>query len=360
MIEPALPPIAKNLLAWYRTRRRPLPWRESTDPYKIWVSEIMLQQTQVKTVIPYYRRWLKEFPGVRALAGARRERVLKLWEGLGYYSRAKNLHEGAKLLCRRYGGKMPSDPGEIRKVPGIGRYTAGAILSIAFGKPEPVLDGNVSRVLSRLTRLASPVDGEPGRKILWALAEKCLSEKEARRNPGDFNQALMELGATICVPADPACGLCPVRASCLARRHGDPRGYPRKTAKTAVKKVRAVCGIVRSNGKILISRRPSRGLWAGLWEFPTYRLTGGEPPESVLEKSLRRAGITARVTAKRGRLRRAYTNHCENLDIYQCEGRENSRRNKTAGREDLRWVPVPSLSRYAFPAAFVKIMRTYL
>lgn len=357
MIQPSLPPIAKNLLVWYRAHRRALPWRESSDPYKIWVSEIMLQQTQVKTVIPYYERWLKEFPDVRTLARAKEARVLKLWEGLGYYSRARNLHEGAKLVYQRYAGRLPSNPDEIRKIPGIGRYTAGAILSIAFGKPEPLLDGNVARVLSRLTRLDKPVDAEESRKFLWELAGRLMREKDPQKNPGDFNQALMELGAMICVPAEPACGDCPVQTSCLARRHGDPENYPRKSAKQKTKKVRAVCGIVRSNGKVLLGRRPPRGLWAGLWELPTFRLTAKQAPAPLLEESLLRSGIAARVTAKRGRIRRAYTNHLENLDIYYCEARDSGGK---PDRTDWRWVPVQSLPRYAFPSAFAKIIRAYL
>ena len=187
--------------------KRALPWRKTKNPYAIWISEIMLQQTQVNTVVPYYERWMKKFPTVQSLAGASLTEVLKAWEGLGYYRRARNLHETAKTVCEKFGGKFPDSKEELLKLPGIGRYTAGAVSSIAFGNPDPVLDGNVKRVLARILALRDPVDTGRGEKKLWKTAENWVKES---KSPGDFNQALMELGALVCLPEKPQCGVCPV------------------------------------------------------------------------------------------------------------------------------------------------------
>ena len=254
------PEIAAALLRHFDSERRSMPWRETSDPYAIWVSEVMLQQTRVDTVIPYWERWLERFPTVETLAEAELDDVLKEWEGLGYYSRARNLHGAARMVRERFDGDVPSDPDTLRELPGVGPYTAGAIASIAYGVPTPAVDGNVRRVLARLYDLEAPTAAE-----LRTLAAALVPDDR----PGDFNQALMELGATICTPRSPDCDACPLAEWCEARRLGVqelrplPRAkkpIPEETVRTAV--------IVRGDGALLLARRPEDGLLGGLWEFP--------------------------------------------------------------------------------------------
>jgi A/G-specific adenine glycosylase len=248
----------RDLLRWYRRHRRKLPWRGARDPYRIWVSEIMLQQTRVETVREYYRRWLKEFPTLKSLAQARPSRVLKMWEGLGYYSRARNLHRAARIVAgrardcvpmsTRYAIAYPTTVDEWMKLPGIGRYTAGAIASIAFGIRAPIVDGNVARVFARVFERNG-----------WDLAEALLPEK----NCGDFNQALMELGALVCVPANPRCEVCPLRRVCVTQSDALPVRKRRR-----LKRVTEDVVFAQRNGKVLLRQRPATGLLAGMWELP--------------------------------------------------------------------------------------------
>lgn len=334
-----------------------MPWRETKDPYRIWISEIMLQQTQVETVIPYYHRWLKKFPNVTTLAEAPLDQVLKLWEGLGYYRRARNMHESAKIIVNRHGGKFPADLEEIRKLPGIGRYTAGAVASIAFGKPAPLVDGNVARVFARVFTIKDPVDSSKTQKKLWDLAARLIPQE----NPGDFNQALMELGATLCLPSHPLCSICPVSKLCGAHRLGQEQNFPRKMRQPPAEKVKAVCGIVRSHGKILITKRPDRGLWASLWEFPTFRVSEKEKPEVILTKGLQKFGITLLVTEKKTRMRRSYTNHSEDLHVYECKPLKKKGKSPLVRTAPLsRWVRREELGRFTFPSAHAKIIQNHL
>jgi A/G-specific adenine glycosylase len=261
---------------FHRTRGdRAMPWRETLDPYAIWVSEVMLQQTRVETVIPYYRAWMQRFPTVEALADAPQEDVLKRWEGLGYYSRARNLHSAARVVRERHGGRLPADLKELRDLPGVGAYTAGAVASIAFGLSTPAVDGNVRRVASRLLDLPDP----PPKRL-----EDVVGRWVPRDEPGDFNQALMELGATICLPRNPLCEVCPVSDLCEARVAGtvDVRPAPRKRA-TVRKEVHAVTVAVRSGASVLLAlrRRPPEGLLAGMYEFPARVLPTGEEEAAV-------------------------------------------------------------------------------
>src|SRR5437773_1381114 len=222
-----LKPIALKLLAWYDRQQRRLPWRGSRDPYRIWVSETMLQQTQVETVLPYYERFLARFPNVEALANAKLDDVLKAWEGLGYYARARNMHKGAQYVVEMNGGELPGDVDSLRKIPGIGRYTAGAIASIAFGQDEPALDGNIRRVIARVCAVREDVHAPAVQEQLWSYAREVLPHGQA----GDFNQALMDLGATICVARRPRCLLCPISAECQAYHHGWQDEIPLKVAR---------------------------------------------------------------------------------------------------------------------------------
>lgn len=252
--------IARALLRHFDATSRAMPWRETSDPYAIWVSEVMLQQTRVDTVIPYWERWLERFPTVEALARAELDDVLKEWEGLGYYSRARNLHSAARMVRERFNGRVPDEPETLRELPGVGEYTAGAVASIAYDVPTPAVDGNVRRVLARLYDREAPTPA-----ALRDLAAGLVPEER----PGDFNQALMELGATVCTPRSPECGRCPLAEWCEARRLGVqelrplPKGrppVPEETVRTAV--------IVRDDGALLLIRRPEDGLLGGLWELP--------------------------------------------------------------------------------------------
>jgi A/G-specific adenine glycosylase len=284
--------IARDLLRWFDRAQRDLPWRRTRDPYAIWLSEIMLQQTQVATVVPYYERFLGRFPTVSALAAAELSDVLSLWAGLGYYRRAKHLHRAAREMVARHGGRVPGTLEELLALPGIGRYTAGAIGSMAFGLPAPVVDGNVMRVLARVYGYEEEVGGAKARKFFWERAGEWVraaprersgdtetgrhGDKEkgpgARRH-GDVNQAVMELGATVCVPAGPRCEECPLRDSCVARKEERQRELPVKGAKKkAVVVRRQALVILRQRGghqEVLMMERPEGGLWEHMWEFPT-------------------------------------------------------------------------------------------
>lgn len=253
--------IQAALLRWYRSHARDLPWRRSRDPYAVFVSEFMLQQTQAATVVPYFERWMEEFPTWQTLAGAPLERVLKAWEGLGYYHRARNLHRAAKEVCAKHGGRLPADYYKVLALPGVGRYTVGAICSIAFGMRLPVLDGNVVRVLTRLADFRARVDTAASQRRLWSWAEALTSE----RHPGDFNQAVMELGALICARTKPACLLCPAREFCKAE---DPAALPNKGRRAALTPLCEDVEVVVRRGRVLLRCDPAAPRWPGLWQFP--------------------------------------------------------------------------------------------
>lgn len=260
---------APKLLAWFDQAKRDLPWRRTSDPYAIWVSEIMLQQTRVDTVVPYYGRFLERFPSVLRLADAETDDVLPLWSGLGYYRRARELHRAARVVRDKWEGKMPPSADGLRTLPGVGAYTAGAIASIAYGEKAPLVDGNVARVYARLFALREDVRSTKGQKALWALAAEHVPE----RRPGDYNQALMELGATVCLPREPQCASCPLVAECLAQRQGIARELPVVGRAKAPTEVAMVALVLRSNNQVLFGKRPREGLFGGLWEPPCVAAT---------------------------------------------------------------------------------------
>ena len=339
--------ISRDLLTWFDAHRREMPWRNTRDPYAIWVSEIMLQQTQVATVIPYYERFLKAFPTPEALAKAPEQRVLKLWEGLGYYSRARNLHKAAKHITADHAGRLPATPEGLLSLPGIGRYTAGAIASIAFGLNEPVLDGNVMRVLSRLFNIHDVLQDTATQKSLWALAEKLLPAGR----PGDFNQAMMELGAMVCTPRSPECDTCPLRARCRARKAGCQAELPNKKKPKAVPHYTIVAGVIRNaRGQILIDRRPPTGMLAGLWEFPGGKVEPGETLEQALAREvMEEVGLTVDIGELLDVTEHAYSHFRITLHTFACT--------RVAGRiraiacEAVRWVRAAELPDYPFPKA---------
>jgi A/G-specific adenine glycosylase len=263
--------LAPPLLSWYDANARDLPWRRTKDPYRIWVSEIMLQQTRVDTVLRYYDRFLERFPTVQDLADADEEAVRAMWSGLGFYRRARNLHRGARIVAQDLEGEVPNTPESILRIPGIGRYTAGAILSFAHDAKAPILDGNVIRVLSRLFRVEGAPDKAAVQRVLWALAEDVLPDDR----PGDFNQAQMDLGATVCTPIAPACGRCPLSQHCETGPAGDAETYPAPKRRRKVAMVRRVAlRIDGPDGRFLLRRRPPDGLLPSLWTLPAAEVTG--------------------------------------------------------------------------------------
>jgi A/G-specific adenine glycosylase len=267
---------SEDLLAWYRANRRALPWRtRQHDAYAIWISEIMLQQTTVAAVAPFYERWMARFPTVRALAEASLDEVLRHWAGLGYYARARNIKKAAELVSGSFGGLLPDNVDELMRLPGIGRYTAGAIASIAYDVRAPILDANVTRVLARLYAVHGDPKSAPAQARLWQIAQDLLPDK----NPGDFNQALMELGALICLPSSPRCPLCPVGGYCAANAEGDPTAYPELAKSKRWLDVRHAAALLEEDGRILLIRRPEEGLWGGLWELPRATAADGEASE---------------------------------------------------------------------------------
>jgi A/G-specific adenine glycosylase len=306
-----------RLLNWYAKNKRTLPWRGRRDPYAVWVSEIMLQQTRVETVIPYYKKWLTLFPSFRVLANADEREVLNAWEGLGYYSRARNLHRAAKIIVEKYDGKLPRDLKELRKLPGVGRYTVGALASIVFGMDEPALDGNLKRVYARLFDMKKPVNSTKGEKILWQLARENLPKGKA----ADFNQALMDLGATICLPKNPKCEVCPLARNCKARARGTQSLRPVKLAKKTVPHHIHAAAVIVQKGRVLLAQRPLKGLLAGMWEFPNARVEGN--PRTGLASALR-AAYSLKVGVKRGAhplaiVKHAYSHFKVTVHAFRCE-----------------------------------------
>ncbi|MGH0033350.1 MAG: A/G-specific adenine glycosylase [Myxococcota bacterium] len=322
-----------KLLRWYRANRRDLPWRRTRDPYAIWVSELMLQQTRVETVIPYYERFLARFPDVQALADAPLDDVLTHWAGLGYYSRARNLHRAAQQVLDEHGGALPDDAESLRALPGIGRYTAGAVASIAFERPEPVVDGNVVRVLSRLHAIDGDVRSPVVVERLWEEAAALARGP----SPGDLNQALMELGATVCTPRAPRCLACPWERDCRAHRAGDPESLPVKSKATKVRDVEAVAGVVERGGKWLVVQRPNEGLLGGLWELPGGDLLPAEEPAAALSRTLReRVGLDVPGGECAGAVGHLFSHRRLTLHVFRCK--PASGRVRRAGFAAHRWI----------------------
>lgn len=264
----------RRLLTWFHHNARAMPWRDHPRPYYVWVSEIMLQQTQVATVIPYFERFIKRFPDVSALAAAEEADVLRLWEGLGYYRRARQLHKAAQVIMEQHSGDFPQSREAVHALPGVGRYTAGAILSIAFGTREPILEANTKRVLSRLLLYRGDPEKASGQQLLWRFAEDLLP----RKNVGTFNQALMELGSEICSPRTPACQVCPVATLCPTHKYGLQDQIPARKRKPGVENVDEAVIVVRRGPCVLLRQRSEKERWAGLWDFPRFPLANCEAP----------------------------------------------------------------------------------
>jgi A/G-specific adenine glycosylase len=336
----------RHLLTWYDKSKRDLPWRGTKNPYKIWVSEVMLQQTTVATVIAYYNRWVRLFPTVAALAAAPLSKVLKAWEGLGYYQRARNIHRAAQEICEKSDGIIPPDAQRLGSLPGFGPYTTHAVLSIAFDRRLTIVDANVRRVTMRL--LAWRGSPSPKRdKEIVAFLDDLLPRKRV----GDFNQALMELGALVCRSASPACRICPVRPHCEAYRQGLQDAIPEARPKRA-EYIKAVCGVIEHRGRYFIQRRPPRGLLAGLWEFPGGKIEKGEGAEEALRRELKEElGVDLARSESLALIRHAYTKFRVFLRAYRCAVRPWPRADK-----DHRWVKRGEFRRYPMPSATVRIV----
>jgi A/G-specific adenine glycosylase len=339
--------IQNRLLAWFKKNGRDLPWRRTRDPYAIWVSEIMLQQTQVDTVIPYYRRFLKAFPTLRRLAKADLSEVLSIWEGLGYYSRARNLHRAAKKILERFKGKIPDMLQNLLSLPGIGRYTAGAILSIAFNKDAPILDGNVKRVLSRLYAISGKSGTNGTNDLLWSLSESLVPKRHA----SSFNQALMDLGATVCTPKEPQCNHCPLDRLCKAKTKGNPEEYPARKAKKRIPHIHAVAGVFQKDGKVLLLQRPLEGLLGGLWEFPNWKVEGEKGLEKDLKDRVRsEMGFKVKCEGLLGPFSQTFSHFKLTVSVYRYRAEGRNRKGQ--------WVPVANLDAFPMSRLHRRIAQT--
>jgi len=342
----------KALMTWYHENRRDLPWRNTEDPYAIWISEIMLQQTRVDQVLPYYERFMARFPSIEELNRAPLEEILKLWEGLGYYARARHIKRAAGQIVTKYGGKMPDESKQISKLPGIGSYTTAAIMSIALGHDCPVIDGNVVRVLSRIFYITETPTSSAIKERIAAIAEFLLVKGQA----GDFNQAMMELGAMICTPRKPSCAVCPVHSLCLAQASlPDPSVLPYKKPRKKRNHHHVVTGIVRRGDKLLIVRRPLEGLLGGLWEFPGATINAGGSRERFLVKKMYDDwGIEIRVDGALATIKHAFTHFKMTLHGYHCTYMRCTALHQN--RTDCRWIRMDDLANYAFPRAHIRLI----
>ncbi|MFB6276516.1 MAG: A/G-specific adenine glycosylase [Halothece sp.] len=346
--------LQRSLREWYQSQGRKLPWRETSDPYAIWVSEIMLQQTQVKTVIPYYHRWLKEFPDVATLANSPLQSVLKNWEGLGYYARARNLHRAAQQVVNDYQGIFPNQLTDVLSLPGIGRTTAGGILSAAFNQPISILDGNVKRVLARLVGLQTPP--QKATNYLWQVSDTLLDQN----HPREYNQALMDLGATLCTSKQPGCLLCPWRDRCQAFQQNLQTEIPMREPSSPIPhKQIGVAVIWNDQGNILIDRRPQEGLLGGLWEFPGGKIEANESVENCIKREIaEELGISVDVGEHLVTINHAYTHFRVTLNVYHCQYLDGEPQPLEC--EEIRWVKPEQLSEFPFPKANTKIIDAIL
>lgn len=344
-------PIRRQLLRWYRRNARDLPWRRTRNPYRVWVSEVLLQQTRIEAALPYYERFIRAFPTVGALAAAGESRVLKLWEGLGYYSRARNLLKAAKILAARE-GRLPQTAEEWQRLPGVGRYTANAIASIAFDQCAPVLDGNVKRVLTRLFNIRRNIDKPATMRLLWPVAEKLVPP----RAPGDFNQAMMELGARICIPRAPRCDRCPLGRICEARALGRQTMLPIRRAKKPLPHYHIVAAAILKNGRYLLGKRRSGDMLGGLWEFPGGKVEVGENHAQALAREIREElAIKIAIGPLVASVVHSFSHFKMTLHLYRC--RHLCGKPQPRHHSEIAWVGSAQFKRYAFPAADRKLLR---
>lgn len=346
--------MARALLDWFGRAKRPLPWRRTYAPYEVWISEVMLQQTQMDRGVGYFLRWMERFPDVGAVAAASEEEILSAWEGLGYYRRARFLHAAAKAMCERHGGRVPSDPEALAALPGLGAYTVAAIRGIAFNQDVVVVDANVERVFARLLNIDVPPRKRAAAALIRETARQLLPPGHAR----DYNQALMEFGALVCKKS-PQCGVCPLISWCESRRLGVERERPVLAPKPAVVPVCTGHGILVHQGRALLVKRPEGGVWAGLWEFPGDELAGDEAPARAAERAFARLGLDVRTGDDVGSVRHGYTNHRLTARFFRMEARPGvdlaAALRALETRPDVRLVPCRETGSLAMPAHHRKL-----
>lgn len=331
----------RRLLTWFDRHRRDLPWRQTRDPYAIWVSEVMLQQTQVATVLRYFEPFVRSFPNVAALAAAHEQDVLRHWQGLGYYRRARNLHRAARVMASSHDGKLPSDPKALRELPGIGRYMVGAILSQAFEHRLPILEANSRRLLCRFFALPGDPNRGPTERKLWQLSEALLPKKRI----GDFNQALMELGALVCTPAAPSCSRCPLASMCAAKRRGLQHELPERCPGKEAVEIDEVAVAVFRRGKALLVQRPAEGRWAGLWEFPRTLVSAGQTHEAAASNWLHeRVGIRVEMGKELATVKHGVTHH--RITLVCLEARYQGGEAHTRHYPQVSWAGPKALASY--------------
>lgn len=341
-----------KLLKWFRQNRRPLPWRENYEPYRVWISEIMLQQTQMDRGVEYFRRWMERFPDIASVAAAPEEDILKAWEGLGYYNRARNIQKAAQVIMEEHGGEFPSDPEAVHALPGVGRYTAGAICSIAFNLSVPAVDANVERVFARIYDLDTPVKEGETQAFIWDTAELLIPEGEAR----NFNQALMEFGALVC-NRNPRCSKCPVADDCEALHAGVVFQRPVSGKTVRYTQTEVVTGVLVSDGKVFIQKRPPGGTWAGLWEFPGGSIEKGETAEQALVREYaEELNFKVKPLDKLTVIRHGYTRFKVALHCYLCRFDGPAVEPRLGAALDYRWASVSELDDFAFPSAHRKLI----
>ncbi|MEK6256685.1 MAG: A/G-specific adenine glycosylase [Chloroflexota bacterium] len=332
---------SKELIAWYRHNKRDLPWRVNPNGYGVWVSEIMLQQTRVETVIPYYESWMPRFPSVKALAEASQQEVLSMWEGLGYYSRARNLRKAAQQLVERHGAELPQDVTSLQTLPGIGRYTAGAIASMAFGMDEPVVDGNVKRVLARLFDVEESVDDANGQNRIWELARKYLPTGQA----SEYNQGLMDLGARICTPRNPKCDECPITKHCQAYQIGNQDQRPVRNAKPKIPTKYLAAAVVVEGQNVWLRQRPEKGLLGGMWEFPNIQVEETNHLQNQFEDGFKdELGTNLKRVSEVGIFKHAYTHFRVNVHAVRYSISRKASEIHEAKRG--QWVSLEELEKY--------------
>ena len=343
--------ISSDLLPWFEQNQRPMPWRKNRTAYRVWISELMLQQTRVNQVIPYYLRFMEKFPSIKILALSDLQDVLKLWEGLGYYSRARNLHKAAKTICEKFGGIFPEDPDLINQLPGIGPYTTAAIASLAFNKDLAVVDGNVIRVLSRLLAIDSDVSKSSTKKELQIIADNLLVKGKA----GKFNESMMELGATICMPKNPNCKECPVIDNCMGYKIGDPSSFPVKKKKAKIPHIIVGAAVVSDGNKVLISQRRENQMLGGLWEFPGGKKENNESiKECIARELLEELGIIIEIQEKIITVNHAYSHFTMEMHTYWAKIKSGEP--KAIDCKTFKWVKLDKIRSMPFPKADIKVL----
>ena len=340
----------QRLLDWFEQHQRWMPWRETPQPYFVWLSEVMLQQTQVETVIPYFQRFVEAFPTVQTLAAADQQEVLKLWEGLGYYSRARNLHKAAKVVAEQYGGELPQDADALQTLPGFGPYTSAAVSSIAFGRPTPVVDGNVLRVFCRFWGIENDIRQPQVKAELQSRLQPFIKQAP----PSAFNQAIMEIGALVCRPKTPHCASCPLAPDCVARREHRTDELPVKSKRKPTPHYPVAVGVIWKSGKVLIGRRRQDQMLGGLWEFPGGKQTSAEPlTETLRRKITDETGLQVRIDSPYCQVNHGFTHFKITVTAFRCEWRSGVEQPLAA--DELRWVTLDELDAYPLPKAAIKV-----